>query len=422
MNDSRKIRSRQRRSLLKTVTGIVALTLAATCATLFCESAVAQGIVMRDLTRRTDVSVTTFDRREIVLSDGSKIGWDEVLQAVVDPDDPQQQIAFDTNVKTIGLPLYRLKSRVKNQDWLAALETARSMQSKVDDAQFDVSQFSPETKFLIQLAMMKGNLAQGNRTSAIAPFLDAAAVQPQLAESFLKQFDGALLTTKETELGLAESLLPIWFDRDAAKSTFDALSSSRVPGADQPPGASIYLASLAISADKLDYARQLIDRLDTGDPYIGSWKEILSAQLSIASGDVDRAARQMEDALLRENREQSSSAVRAITLYLSAASHFRELPNSQPQDVPTIEDPDSSVSDKTGQSAEEAREFQAMLRLLKVSTVYGKQHPQLAAAALAQAASIMSRHSVAESKTLKENLVRQFPQTWFGQQARSAAQ
>jgi hypothetical protein len=78
-------------------------------------------IVLRDLTLIRGKTVTDFDETSIILSDGTRLTWDRVLKAQVQE---SRQEAFDLKLKQLGLPLFRLKSRIGNGDWIGAGEIA----------------------------------------------------------------------------------------------------------------------------------------------------------------------------------------------------------------------------------------------------------------------------------------------------------
>lgn len=395
----------------KTTVRLVAVLCVAVFVFLDARSSLAQqsqpsNIVLRNLELLPDVSIESFDEREIVLSNGTRLGWDEILQANVAP---QQQQQFETNIEKIGLPIYRLKRRVQNLDWSAAKKIAEPMyQAMLSQPEKAVDR---EIQFLVYLAMMKGSLAsvsgsetshRSNPSAAIWPFLKAALLQPALPKPFKEEFADSLLPNAEVENLLSEKILPVWFDRSQAESAFEFLSTAYVPNAAQSQqGPIVYLASLAIKVGKFQYAQQLIDLLDRRDRQTNAWRVVLAAELAVANGNFENAVAIMENQLTNEDLKDPS--IRVASLYLSASPHFRKL-DAIPSDQPA--NPVSPLA--------RAKDLKATLSLLRIASTYADTFPELAAASLFEAAKIVGDYSERDQKELQNELISRFPNSYHG--------
>ena len=79
----------------------------------------AEPIVLRDLSLIRGKTVSDFDDASITLSDGTRLTWDQILKARVPGN---RQTEFDLKLQQLGLPLFRLKTRIGNGDWIGAAE------------------------------------------------------------------------------------------------------------------------------------------------------------------------------------------------------------------------------------------------------------------------------------------------------------
>jgi len=172
-------------------------------------------IILRDLTLIRDKTISNFDRSAITLSDGSTLNWDEVLKARLpqDTDLGQRQSEFDDFIKQIGLPLFRVKTRIQQGDWAGAGRIAGPIFDSVMDGSATFS--NPDVEYLICLATMKARTGQGsaqrNRAGAVIPFLRALTAQPDVDQKTLAIVGTQRIADKREDV-LSPDLLPVWFD------------------------------------------------------------------------------------------------------------------------------------------------------------------------------------------------------------------
>ena len=220
-------------------------------------------IVLRDLSLIRDNAISDVDRNAITLSDGSKLAWDQVLKAELsgEPESrtaPARQTEFDDYVKQIGLPLFRLKTRIKQGDWAGAGKIGGPM---FDSVMADKSDFpDPSVEYLVCLATMKSRIGQGsatqNRASAVLPFLRASWIRSSVDQKTIAMV-AADPSAEKREDGLSPELMPFWFDVDQIRSAKKQLEQLAKLGVDRNSnktkmvGKEIYLASMQIELDQL---------------------------------------------------------------------------------------------------------------------------------------------------------------------------
>ncbi|MDG1873316.1 MAG: hypothetical protein P8J27_05365, partial [Mariniblastus sp.] len=124
---------------------------------LVANSALAQStIVLRNLELIKGKSIESFDRTAVQLTDGTELSWDEILRANLGND---RQEEFDQHIIEIGLPIFRLKSRIKRGDWTGAGLMAEPIFS--DLQLIEKSPFTDDIKYLVNLATMKSRFKSG---------------------------------------------------------------------------------------------------------------------------------------------------------------------------------------------------------------------------------------------------------------------
>jgi hypothetical protein len=342
-------------------------------------------IVLRDLTLIRDHSVAEFDERSIMLSDGTRLGWDRVLKASVASD---RQTEFDRNIEQLGLPLFRMKTRIGHGDWMGAGEIARPRYEMELDDLLASSDF--DTAYLVCLTTMKCRLHDGDRSEAILPFLQAALLQSKVDTNTLKIVGSGRLPTRDLELGLSGQILPIWFDQSKLEQTVQSLTDWVKHNAKQiasSPGVGIYIASMKIELGKTDEAMQLLRSLDsTSNSALIGWRSVLEARIHQKTKNALNAK-----TMLEANSKKIIGGARAVALYYRG--------------INVLDESDIGDIDRS----------KAMLTLLRIPAVYGQAYRDLSAAALYQAAKIAElRGRANDAQKLKEELLRRYPGTYHG--------
>lgn len=371
-------RDNSKRSVLPRVLIVAISTLTA----LYSPPSTQAQIVLRDLSIIRDKTVVDFDQDNVELSDGSSLEWDQILQANVGP---EQQAQFDQNISEIGLPLFRLKSRIKLQDWAGAGEIAEPL---VDELENPSNQ---DFAYLVHLVSMKSRLIRGDRAGALWNFLQAAELQPQCSPAIQKIVANGKLKDSEIANYFSNEILPIWFDLDRAKDISDRLNKHLLSDSQMKSGPIVYLASMQLALGQRDRADALIRQLD-GRKELAPWQMILRSRLAWLSGDSMKS-----QTILNQNAAGMSPGASAVADYYRGTHVLTSREPSQPGDATDIE-----------RSA-------AMLTLIRVPANFGGVYPHLSAAALFQAAEIAKvRGLEKESKILTAELTRRYPRTFHG--------
>ncbi len=365
-------------------------------------------IVLRDLTLIRDKTISNFDRSAITLSDGSTLQWDEVLQAQLADGDQgtelsQRQSEFDDFIKQIGLPLFRVKTRIQQGDWAGAGKIAGPVFDSVASGSSTFA--NPNVEYLICLATMKSRIGQGsstrNRAGAVIPFLRALSVQPNVDQATLALV-GTQRMADEREDVLSPDLLPVWFDigqtRFAAAKIKQLADSKENRDAEKPADVAmaIYLASMQIELGQNDAANANLNRLKgRKSKPIESWLTVLNARMLLKAGEHVKA-----QAMLDRNSENIVGDARPVAIYYRGLSEF-ELHNTKP--------------DRPLNSVVDIELSKSSLMLMRLPAFYGESHPDLAASGLYQVAKIAKlRGQADQSKKLSRELLQRYPRTYHG--------
>jgi hypothetical protein len=353
-------------------------------------------IILRDLTVIRDATVIHFDGDGVELSDNRRLSWDEVLQATVEP---ERQESFNRYLSEIGLPIFRLKSRIRKRDWAAIGRVAEPLYQQLGIRELKAKNGDQTTK-LICFGVMQSRLDRGDRSGAVTPFLQAVLIERQLEGESLNE--ARLFTSREVESLMSDAMLPIWFDVQAAESAFEALSRAFVAtSTSRETGAIVYLASLAVAVKRLELARDLVNLIPPGASSFSDWRDILEAEIAIANREFDRAAQ-----ILGAKPFKDNEAARVVRKYLLAAAYFVDengAGEQHNQGVPSLALPNDQVSEKVD----------AMLELVSIPAEFGGKYPALSAAALSQAIRIGESIGLTEERAaLKQELLLRFPTSY----------
>ncbi len=295
----------------------------------------AQEIILRDLTRISEVPVTNIDDEFLHLADGQKLTWDQVLQSRVDA---QWQESLDTHVKKFGLPLYRLKHRLRQLNVDGAFDIAK------DWYENDAQTFSGhEANFLVCRAVMMGRIRRGERTSAFASMIRAIQLQEKCSATFLEAFPGLAFDEDELRTGICDELLPVWGSVEETQLALRKLDvnfdlSSLV---EEWPGLAVYLSSMAVHIKQRERMTDWIPAMGAV-PQLRQWQRVLGS-------DLPRTP-------LSRLIDGSEGALRVTAMYWWATAQEQQTPKRQ-----------------------------RMLTLLKIVANYSQQFPMLAKEACAEA-------------------------------------
>lgn len=348
-------------------------------------------IVLRDLTTiRSDVA--SFDVDGLVLtadrpSGGKLVTWDEMesLQLA----DEKQQAGADKLLEEIGLPLYRLRVRLETGDDEGLLEPAEKL--------YPIFRERRSVSALIVLqSLVWGRIAHGRREAAVEPWLLEFEVLRSRAAK-LSDIPGARKPRIDAPSALLAELEPVWFDAEAAKAVLPAAEKALQRMSEPlPPGASLYLASLALAggntAKAKTYVQAEIDPNNLATPL----KQILLAQSELKSNPAaaaDRLQRVVADLeQMGESNETRRLFLHPLSLYWLGRAQL--------------------ASDKP------AVQQAGLLTLLRIPALEGNQSAELSAAALSEVAQFYIKDTALAAR-LRREILQQFPSSWHARQLRA---
>ena len=353
----------------------VFLWLVVTILFVFAGTASSQTLTLRNLESINAANVT-FDEEAIVTAGGKRILWDQVLSGTVASN---QQQRFDRLLAEFGSPLFRIRHRMKVGDYSSLTEISENLLAKF-------SQASPNKKncraiFLASVGAYFGRIADGQREHATLALIQAS----QLATQFPKLKNEQLpedLTIGEIEKCFANSLVPIWFNKHSASTTFSIIKDNHRNDTNTwsgtPDGTVLYAASLAIAAAENETAKDCLDELrGRSSTMCKAWLPTLLAYQELVSDKPGIAIATLEKKLVR-----LSDTHRAVAQYLSGLSH--------------------GMLNKQHDAG--------MLKLLYIPAVFGDRFRHLSSASLFHAAKFAEDSgNHVESKSLKSELKNRYP-------------
>ncbi len=330
----------------------------------------AQHIVLRDLTFIEPVKIETMDVNGLVLDGGLQFLWSDILQGKID----NQQKTFDRLVKEIGLPLFRIQSRMAR----GSFEDLQPMANQLLRLSKGIS---GPTAYIANAASFHDFLAQGNREAAAVPLVKLLAMR--MEQPNLERLDREIGLRFEGNICL--DLLPIWFDETAAKKAWNNLELATELKPNDTQQASPYLLSLQLLGD------HPANGLEGEAEKVTDWKPILVAQSALLNSNPRSALDSLENSSLNLDATQ-----RAMALYYRGLA-MRDLQMNSPSNA--------TASWK--------------LTLLQIPAQYQNQFPELSAAAIYQVLA-GSREIPQEFESLQQELTGRYQKTWHGRRYQSS--
>ncbi len=336
-------------------------------------------IVLRNTQVITGKTVVSFDPDGVRLSGNPPqvLGWDEIESGRVAVD----QARFNATLKQLGDPLFRIRRRLNDGDYRDLVEPSEAV-----FPQF-AARRSP-TAYMVVQALMWGRLAEGRRESALEPYLLAQEIlraSPRAATGV----PGERKLAFDPTTGLSPDLLPIWFDRDAAKAALPGvvktLEGLKPP---VPPGLWLYAGTLAMTAGDSVAADRLLGQVKSDTRAIRELLQIAAAQREMLDGQPGASV-----ASLKREAKQAAFVNKPLAHYwlgLAGAA-----------------------------SADETRMREGVLELLHLPALYGQSHPELAAAGLYQAQKALEAKDDPAATTLRSELLTRYAATTFAARLQS---
>jgi hypothetical protein len=338
----------------------------------------ADRLILRNLDFITNRTVTSFDEDGLVLDGarpggGERVTWDEVERGRVAIDQPR----FDRLLAELGTPLYRIRQRLRIGDYTAAGEPAEPLY-----AVFAARR--SQSAYLVCQAVMWSRLAKGQREAAVEPYLRCLELL-RTKQAAADGLPGARRLQFNPATGIADELMPIWFDGAAAGAALASVQQT-IRGLTQPrpEGAYVYYASLSAAAGQPSEAERVLPSIKREDPHLSAWRDIIQAEQELTAQSPAAAVER-----LHLRRDVLPDPARPVALLICG----------------TVD----------AQSADEAMRQEGLLMLLTLPAVYGTAHPELAAAGLYQAALVLDK--LKESRgaaALRRELTAHYGQTHHG--------
>jgi hypothetical protein len=361
-------------------------------------------LILRNLDIVFERTVVSLDEDGVVLDGprpggGSRITWDEIERGRVAVD----QQRFDRLLSELSGPLYRIRQRLKNGDYVAAGEPAESLYPTFYERK-------SQSAYLVCQAVMWSRLSTGKREAALEPYLRCYELLRTRA-AVSGGLPGPRRLNTDAATAISAELAPIWFDAAAAKEELPKVQQV-IRGLSQPrpEGAYVYYASLAIAAGEKSEAEKVLPLLMTGD--MVWWRKLVEAEAELRPLFVLDHAGKTQDPHpnpLPEGEGTGGSLLRRLT----------EIQDSLPracQPVGLLLQGMAST-----QLADENDVRAGVLALLTLPAKSAAEQPELAAAGLYHAARALDKlKDGREATILRQELRSRFAATHFGGLARGA--
>jgi hypothetical protein len=343
----------------------------------------ADRLILRNLDFVLDRTVVEMDedgvRLDAALAGGSdRLTWDQIERGTVALDQPR----FNQLLGELGLPLYRVRQRLKTGDYDALAEPAEAVYPRFANRR-------SQSAFMVAQALAWSRLAGGRREAAVEPLLQTCELL-RGGSVQVANLPGDRRPLLDPVTSLTSELTPVWFDAAAAKETLPSVQQAiRTMTQPRPAGVYIYYATLALVAGEPAEADRVLDSLRGDDPLLSQWRAIILAQREVQAGTPGTAV-----AALQAIRSELTSHSRPAALYWLGMAQVAS------SDEETIKD---GLLDLLSLPAEEPRDR------------------ELAAAGLYQAALTLDKlKDDRGAAALRQELARQYGGSWHAKQMATA--
>ena len=335
----------------------------------------ADRLILRNLDFVLDRTVVEIDEDGVRLDaalpgGGDRLTWDRIERGTVALD----QERFDKLLAELGLPLYRIRQRLRVGDYAALAEPAEAVYPRLSGRR------SP-TAFMVCQAVVWSRLAAGRREAAVEPYVRLCELV-RSNPGWMADLPGERRMTIDPATALSNELTPIWFDAQAAAAALGGVEQA-IRGMTQPRPAGIYVyyATLALTAGQPEEADRVLGAL-VSDDRLAQWRSVVLAQREVLAGRPDAAL-----ATLLEQRGELTEACRPAALYWLGRG---QLLSTDPMTV-------------SG----------GLLDLLTLPAEYASRDRELAAAGLYEAAAALDKLKDARgAAALRQELARQYGGTY----------
>ena len=334
----------------------------------------ADRIVLRNLDVVSGKTVASFDEDGVRMDDGSLITWDGIERGQVAAG---QQAAFDRMLQGLGTPLYRIRQRLTVGDYAGLLDHAETLYPRYVKR-------SSRTAYMVIQSLMWARLSVGRREESVEPYLRSYAYLRSTADKKVV-LPGTRRLQVDMETGMSPELAPIWFDAESAKTVLPAVLQAITDIPDpRPEGTRVYYGTLALAAGDVERGVTVLRGIEGKHPSLAELRDIAGAQLEVANGQPGTAVSSLTNRL-----HEMSVANKPLAIYWLGIAKL--------------------LSDR------EQVQREGVLQLIYLPAIYGKQSPELAAAALYRTMSAFNtwQDDPAQS-AIRRELLGQYGQTYYG--------
>jgi hypothetical protein len=247
-------------------------------------SPAADRLILRNLDFILDRTVVALDEDgatlDAPLADGTtQLSWDRIERGKVALD----QARFDELLAEIGLPLFRVRQRLKSQDYAGLAAPAELLYPKF------AGRMSPAALYVAQ-ATLWSRLASGRREAAIEPYLRSVELL-RSGKLAVDDVPGDRRLAVDLATGLSNELVPVWHDPAASKTALGGVQQAiRDMAQPRPAGVYTYYATLALAAGELAEAERVLPFLTEETPELAAWRQVVLAQREVLAGSAGEAA------------------------------------------------------------------------------------------------------------------------------------
>ncbi len=353
---------------------VVSLTIAAE------QACGADRIILRNLDVVSGKTVVGFDEDGVRMDDVTLIPWDEIERGRIDG---ARQAEFDQMLEQLGTPLYRIRQRLSVGDYRGLLDPAAALYPRYVGR-------NSQTAYMVTQSLMWARLAVGHREQAVEPYLRCYTYLRTVGPEDLT-LPGTRRLRLDRETGMSPELLPIWFDADAAKTALpEVLKAITQMPTPRPEGTRVYYGTLAVAAGDVERGVSVLRGIEGRHASLAELRDIAAAQRELQTGGPGSAIES-----LAAKMDHVSAANKPLVIYWLGMARL-------------VND-DLSV------------QRDGVLQLLHLPAIYGKQAPELAAAALYKAMTTFGAwQDRAASSALRRELVEQYSHTYHAAKAMAA--
>lgn len=335
----------------------------------------ADRLILRNLDFILDRTVVALDEDgatlDAPLADGAtRLSWDRIERGKVALD----QARFDELLTEIGLPLFRVRQRLKSQDYAGLAAPAEQLYPKF------AGRTSPAALSVAQAAMWS-RLATGRWEAAVEPYLRTVELL-RGGTLAADEVPGTRRLAVELATGLSSELVPVWHDPAAAKESLSSVQQAiRDMAQPRPAGVYVYYATLALAAGESAEAERVLPFISGDSPELAAWRQVILAQREVLAGSLGESASRLAAEL-----STMPATVRPAALYWVGRSRL-------------VSSDESVVRD-------------GLLDLLAIPAEYPRGDAELAAAALYLAAEQLDKvKDERGAAAIRQELGRQYSHT-----------